>query len=67
MYMERETAVEAGVTLVAVAVFVAVVILGGEVSAAGLTESGAYAVVGAIVAFILVMAGAGYYLSTKQD
>jgi len=67
MYMERETAVEAGITLVAVAVFVAVVILGGEVSTAGLTESGAYAVVAAIIAFILVMAGAGYYLSTKQD
>jgi len=64
--MERETLVEAGVALGAVVLFIAIVVLGGEISTQGLTEQGAYAVVAGIVAFVVVMAGAGYYLAGRQ-
>lgn len=66
MLMERETAVEAGIALAGVVVFVAIVIAGGEISASGLTQQGAYAVITAIVAFVVVMAGAGFFLSSRQ-
>lgn len=57
---------EAGIAVVAVAVFVAILSAAGTMSDNGLTETGAYTVVGGMVAFILLMAGVGYWLSTKE-
>jgi len=65
--MERDTAVEAGVALGAVVLFIAIIVLGGEISTQGLTHQGAYAVIAGVVAFVVVMAAAGFYLAGKQE
>jgi hypothetical protein len=57
---------EAGIAVAAVAVFVVILSVAGSMSENGLTETGAYAVIGGMVAFILLMAGVGYWLSTKE-
>lgn len=66
MDVERETIVEAATALGSVALFVAVMVVAGSLSAEGLSPRGAYTVIGGIVAFILVMAVAGYWLSTRE-
>lgn len=68
MLIERDTVVEAAVTLAAVALFIGIIVVGDEViGAQAFTLQEGYTVIGAIVAFVLVMAGAGFYLSTKQE
>ncbi|WP_232703445.1 DUF7472 family protein [Halobacterium wangiae] len=57
---------EAGVAIVSVLVFIGILV-GGATMADGSGQTAAYTVVGAIVAFILLMAGVGYWLSTKQE
>ncbi|WP_232686893.1 DUF7472 family protein [Halobacterium zhouii] len=57
---------EAGIAVGAVAVFVAILSVAGTMGDNGLTETGAFTVVGGIVAFILLMAGVGYWISTKE-
>ncbi|WP_435100896.1 DUF7472 family protein [Halarchaeum sp. P4] len=68
MLIERDTVVEAAVTLGAVALFIGIILVGDTIThTQAFTTQEGYTVVGAIVAFVLVMAGAGLYLSTKQD
>lgn len=57
---------EAGIAGGTVAIFVAILAAAGSMSDNGLTETGAYLVVGGMVTFILLMAGVGYWLSTKE-
>lgn len=67
MEIERETLVEAGVAAVGVGFFIVVAMLAGSAYGAdGLTSTGALVLVGGVVAFILVMAAFGYWLSLRQ-
>lgn len=67
MDVERETIVEVVVSVLAVAAFIAaVVFVGMTYGDGGLTEQGALALVGLVVAFILLMTAAGYWLSGRE-
>jgi hypothetical protein len=68
MQIERETVVEIAVSLVTVVVFVAaVVFIGMSYGGPGeFSTDGALALVGAIVAFILLMFGVGFFLSGRS-
>jgi hypothetical protein len=57
--------VEAGIAILAVLVFIAILAVAGSMGS-GFGATSAYAVVGGIVVFILLMAGVGYWLSGKQ-
>lgn len=64
---ERETWVEVAVSALAVGGFIAAVTLVGVTYGAdGLSEQGAMALVGLIVAFIAVMTVTGYWLSARE-
>lgn len=68
MQVERELVIETAVSVFGVGLFIALlVIVGLQFSRDGLTETGAYGVIGAIVVFVLVMTGVGYWLSTRES
>lgn len=58
--------VEAGIAILAVLVFIGILVAAMSMGASGLGATSAYAVVAAIVVFILLMAAIGYWLSGKQ-
>lgn len=66
MNVERDTLVEAGAALLSVLIFVAILIVGAGNGESGLNPTGAYTVIGGIVAFVVVMSVVGFWLSTKE-
>jgi hypothetical protein len=58
---------EAGIAVLAVLVFIGILVAAASMGASGFGATSAYAVVAAIVVFILLMAGVGYWLSGKQE
>lgn len=66
MDVERETVVEAVTATVAVALFIAILAVAGTMGGEGLSQQGAYTVIGGIVAFVFVMSGLGLWLH-RQD
>jgi hypothetical protein len=69
MNIERETVVEAGVSFAAVLVFIAAVVGVGTAfgtDGGNLSGTGGLAVLGAVVLFIAVMTGVGYWLSSQE-
>lgn len=68
MDIERETVVEAGVSFGAVLVFVAAVVYVGVTfgTNGNMEPSGGLAILGAIVLFMLVMSGVGYWLAGQE-
>jgi hypothetical protein len=66
MEIERETLVEIVTSVGAVLLFVVVLFAIGVVfNDNGFSQSGALALVGAIVGFILLMSGVAFFLSTR--
>jgi len=67
MDIERETVVEIAVSVAAVALFVAVIVGIGATygTPSELSDTGALALVGAIVGFVFLMTGIGYFLSGR--
>jgi protein-S-isoprenylcysteine O-methyltransferase Ste14 len=65
MAIEREAVVEAVVSAAAVVAFVALIVV-IAVAYPTLAGQGAFALIGAIVLFVLVMAAIGYWLSGRQ-
>ncbi|PSP72993.1 hypothetical protein BRC86_11035 [Halobacteriales archaeon QS_3_64_16] len=65
MDVEREAVIEALVSTAAVGVFVVLIVAIG-VLYPSLTGQGAFALVGAIVLFVLTMAAVGYWLSGRK-
>lgn len=66
MESERESLVDAALATLGVVVFIAVVVVAGSMTSNGLSEAGTFTVVGGIVVFLAVMAGIGFYLSTRD-
>jgi hypothetical protein len=68
MDIERETVVEAGVSFVAVLVFIAAVVFVGMNfrSNGDIDPTGGLAILGAIVLFVLVMTGIGFYFAYQE-
>jgi hypothetical protein len=64
MEVEREAVIEAVVSAAAVAVFVALIVVIGA-TFSPLAGPGAFALIGAIALFVLVMSGVGYWLSGR--
>lgn len=63
MDVERETVVEAAVSIGVVLVFlVAIMMIGETFGGQSLDRTGAFAIIAAIVAFVFVMAGIGVFL-----
>lgn len=66
MEIERETLVEIVSSVGAVLLFVVVLFaIGVLFNDNGFTQSGALALVGAIIGFILLMSGVAFFLSTR--
>lgn len=65
MELERETILEIVVSAAAVGIFVALIVAIGATYPT-LAGQGAFALIGSIVLFVLVMAGVGYWLSGQQ-
>jgi hypothetical protein len=65
MDVEREAVIEALVSTAAVGVFVALIVAIGVLYPT-LTGQGAFALIGAIVLFVLTMAAVGYWLSGRK-
>ncbi|AHG02570.1 hypothetical protein HALDL1_02205 [Halobacterium sp. DL1] len=59
--------IEAGIAILSALVFIGILLAGGTMTSDEFGPTGAYTVVGAIVAFILLMGGIGFWLSTKQE
>ncbi|WP_336001539.1 DUF7472 family protein [Halorientalis halophila] len=68
MNIERETVVEAGVSLAAVLVFIAaLVVVGSTFGTNGdLSGTGGLAVIASVGLFIVVMTAVGYWLSFRE-
>jgi hypothetical protein len=68
MEIDRETVVEAAVSFVAVLVFIgAVALVSLQFGSSGaLSDTGGMAMVGAIVLFVLVMTGVGFWFASKE-
>jgi hypothetical protein len=68
MDIERETVVEAGVSAAAVALFIVAVLLVGTTFRVNghLSGTGGLAVLGAMLLFIVVMSGIGYWLALQE-
>lgn len=66
MNVERDTLIEAGVAVLSVLIFIAIMVAGVSNGGSGLDQTGAYTVVGSIVAFVVVMSILGYWLSTRD-
>lgn len=58
---------EAGIAMLAVLVFLGILMAAGSVGSGTFGATSGYAVVVGIVVFILVMAGVGYWISTKEE
>lgn len=68
MEIERELVVETALSVVGVGLFIVLLVLiGARYTDDGLTATGGFALVGAIVAFVLVMTGIGYWLSAREE
>lgn len=68
MQVERETVIETVVSVVGVGLFIGMLVLIGlEFNQNGLTDTGAFAIISAIVLFILLMTGVGYWLSAREN
>ncbi|PSP41410.1 hypothetical protein BRC68_14855 [Halobacteriales archaeon QH_6_64_20] len=65
MEVEREALIEVAVSAAAVVVFVALIVVIGAIYTP-LAGPGAFALIGAIVLFVLTMAGIGYWLSGRE-
>jgi uncharacterized membrane protein (UPF0182 family) len=67
MDIERETVVEAAISVMVVALFVVLILGVGSAfgGASGLSERGALALVASIFGFVVVMTGVGYFLSRQ--
>ena len=67
-WADRETMIEVAVSAIAVGGFIAAVALVGLFYAGegGLSQQGALVLVGLIVAFIVAMTAAGYWLSGRE-
>lgn len=64
--MEEDTVVEIVVSVVAVLVFVAaVVVVGTSFGVDGLSRTGALALVGVVFGFVLLMTAVGYFLAGR--
>ena len=61
MAVERDTLLEAGLATVAVVVFIAFLVAASLMSGDGVSETGAFLIIGGIVAFALVMAAFGLF------
>ena len=59
--------IEAGIAILSALVFIGILLAGGTMTSDEFGPTGAYTVVVAIVAFILLMGGIGFWLSTKQE
>jgi hypothetical protein len=71
MTIEREAVVEAGISIAAVAVFIVAVVLvglqfGTSGSAPTLTPTGGLGILAAIVFFLIVMTGVGWWLANRD-
>lgn len=67
MELERERVVEIVVAVGGVGLFIAlVVVIGLLFGDGGLSETGAFALVGTIIAFIVVMTGVGFWLAGQE-
>lgn len=67
MDVDRETKVEVAVSVVAVGLFIAAVLaIGATFMDGGLGQQGAFALVGLIVGFIVLMTAVGYWLSGRE-
>lgn len=58
---------EAGIAIGSVIVFIAILLAGSTMGSGEFDATSAYAVIAAIVAFILLMCGVGYWISTKEE
>jgi len=66
MALDRETTTEILVSVVSVGLFIAaVVFVGGTYNSDGLTSQGAFALIGSIVGFILLMTVVAVFLSRQ--
>lgn len=64
MNVERDKLRDIVISVGAVGLFIAILLfIGSQFNGSGLTQQGALALVGAIVAFILAMSGIGYWLA----
>ncbi|MFC7044230.1 hypothetical protein ACFQH6_01355 [Halobacteriaceae archaeon GCM10025711] len=67
MEITREMVIEAGLGVVGVGLFMALVVAAGSMSGGnGLNETGAMLLVGAMVVFVVGMAAMGYWLSSRD-
>ncbi|ADE04842.2 MULTISPECIES: DUF7472 family protein [Haloferax] len=67
MAIEAEMRRKIAVSIVAVGVFIALIVgIGATYNQSGLVSTGGLALVGAITAFVLVMAGIGVWLSRSS-
>ncbi|AKU06353.1 hypothetical protein C5B90_06965 [Haloferax sp. Atlit-12N] len=67
MAIEAEMRRKIAVSIVAVGVFIALIVgIGATYNQSGLISTGGFALVGAITAFVLVMAGIGVWLSRSS-
>ena len=68
MEVEREMVIETVVSVLGVGLFIGLLVLAGLLyNQNGLTETGAFAIIGSIVLFVLVMTGVGYWLSAREN
>lgn len=67
MDVERETIIEVAVAVAAVGAFVTVLLLIGWSFGNGLNGTGALAVIGSMVGFVILMALVGYWFSNWQN
>lgn len=61
--MRPKIALSMGAVALLVAVFLAIGVMFGD---SGLTATGAYAIVGALVGFVVLMGAVGVYLATRE-
>lgn len=67
MEIERETVVEAAVSLAGVGSFIVLLVfIGLQFNNRGLTETGGLALIAAIVLFVVVMTVIGYWLAGRE-
>ncbi|MFC7167270.1 DUF7472 family protein [Halospeciosus flavus] len=66
MDVERETVVEAALATFSVALFIVILAVAGTMGGPGLSQQGAYTVVGGIVAFVIVMSALGLWLNRSD-
>lgn len=68
MEIERETVVQIAVSTVSVLAFIGILVwVGVTFNHGGLGQDGGIALVGAIVAFVLGMAGVGFWLAYTEN